>query len=142
MFTVSVWDRLLVTVERPAPESAKRAITRDLESLLNTRVAQREEELAAFPHCRNSIVNFGLADFAQLCLTSSEDRQDICARLAGAIERHEPRLTKVQVRLLQKAGVVNRLDFLISAQFRTPGSDERIQFDAVLERSRLQYSVR
>lgn len=151
MFAASVWDRLITPVgETSAPlnarcltyDEAKWAISRDLEALLNTRTLALDEELAAFPKCRNSIVNFGLADFAQLCLSSNEDRKDICSRLKAAIEIHEPRLAGVQVRLARGDSPVNRLDFVISGHLRAIGNGERIEFDATLERSRLHYLVR
>lgn len=151
VFTSSVWDRLIA----PIPTSAagqkplqltlaqyKRAISRDLEALLNTRVAISPEELATYPACRESIVNFGLADFAQLCLTSSTDRKKICDLLTAAIARHEPRLTQVRARLVEEDGMVNRLSFAISGQLRAMANDDRVQFDIMLEPSSLQYAIR
>lgn len=150
-FSSSVWDRLIgplrASTGHPDPmrltlEQYKRVIARDLEALLNTRIATPEEELAAYPACRNSIVNFGLADFAQLCLTSSEDRKEICDRLTAAIERHEPRLRHVRARLVSESGTINRLSFAISGQLRARTGDDRVQFDVMLEPSSLHYSIR
>ena len=96
-YTSSVWDRLIAPIPACAAERRplqltlaqhKLAIARDLEALLNTRVAISPEELATYPACRESIVNFGLADFAQLCLTSSTDRKKICDLLTAAIVRN------------------------------------------------------
>jgi len=150
-FTASVWDRLIA----PLPASAtpararrltlaqyQRAIARDLEALLNTRVALSSEALLIYPACRESIVNFGLADFAQLCLTSSTDRKQICDLLTLAIARHEPRLVHVRARLLDETGVVNRLSFAISGQLRALAIDDRVEFDIMLEPSSLQYAIR
>ena len=119
-----------------------RAIAHDLEVLLNTRVAISADELDAYPACKESIVNFGLADFAQLCMTSSEDRKEICDRLAAAITRHEPRLMQVRAHLIEEEGMVNRLSFAISGQLRASAADERVQFDIMLEPSTLHYSIR
>ncbi|SFM16997.1 type VI secretion system baseplate subunit TssE [Rugamonas rubra] len=150
-FPSSVWDRLIGPSQVPMGhpnstgltlEQYKRVIARDLEALLNTRVAIPEEELAPYPFSRNSIVNFGLADFAQLCLTSSEDRKEICDRLRTAIERHEPRLRHVRAQLLHEPGAINRLSFAISGQLHARAENERIQFDVTLEPSRLHYSIR
>lgn len=153
-FNCSVWDRLIDASLSAAgqPRSAQRApelslaqyksaIARDLAALLNTRVAIAAEELATLPACKASIVNFGLADFAQLCLTSSDDRKTICDQLTSAIARHEPRLTQVRARLIDQAGMVNRLSFAISAQLRAH-ADDRVQFDVMLEPSKLHYSIR
>lgn len=150
-YSSSVWDRLIEPVHAPAGqapstrltlEQYKRVIARDLEALLNTRTAIPDDELEPFPCCRNSIVNFGLADFAQLCLTSSEDRKEICDRLTAAIERHEPRLRQVHAKLVHEPGMVNRLSFVISAQLQARAEDERVQFDVMLEPSSQHYSIR
>lgn len=150
-FTSSVWDRLIEPLQasagerRPARLSLaqyQHVIARDLEVLLNTRVAIVAEELEPYPACRDSIVNFGLADFAQLCLTSREDRKEICDRLTAAIARHEPRIAQVRVRLVDETGTVNRLSFAITGQLRAFADEDRVQFDIVLEPSSLHYSIR
>lgn len=149
-FSSSVWDRLIEPSHAPAGhqqpirltlEQYKRAIARDLEALLNTRVALPDVTLANLPLCRNSILNFGLTDFAQLCLSDSADRKKICDRLQSAIERHERRLAKVRVELIIENGTVNRLSFVISGQLRALASTDRAQFDARLEQSSLHYTV-
>lgn len=105
-FSSTVWTRLAGQHEAGRLSTAQytRMIAHDLEVLLNTRVAIRADELDAYPACKESIVNFGLADFAQLCMSSSEDRKEICDRLAAVITRHEPRLVQVRVRLIDEAG--------------------------------------
>lgn len=152
MFNASVWDRLIEPGQQGTPQLPlahyKRAIARDLEVLLNTRVALTADELKPYPACRDSIVNFGLADFAQLCLTSSDDRKAVCHLLTCAIARHEPRLTHVRARLVEEAGMVNRLSFAISGELRAQQYNEhdereaRVHFDLMLESSNLHYSVR
>ncbi|MBA5688180.1 type VI secretion system baseplate subunit TssE [Rugamonas apoptosis] len=148
--TSSVWDRLTASPGvADAPEGArqlsieqfKRAIARDLEALLNTRVAFPDGDLAGQPLCQRSILNFGLNDFAQLCQSDSEDRKEICARLREAIERHEPRLAKVRVALSAAPGMVNRLSFVISGHLRALPASGKAQFDVRLEQSSLHYSV-
>lgn len=150
-FHPSVWDRLITPIGPAAGQQGprelsqaqyKRAIARDLEALLNTRVASTAEELALYPACIDSIVNFGLADFAQLCLTSSDDRKTICDLLTSAIARHEPRLTQVEAKLVEERGMVNRLTFVISGQLRAMAANERVKFDVMLESSNLHYSIR
>lgn len=151
IFIASVWDRLNAPVlPISAPQRGlrmsmahyKHAIARDVEVLLNTRVALSADELASYPACRDSIANFGLVDFAQLCLTSSDDRKIVCDLLVAAISRHEPRLTRVRARLVEEAGMVNRLSFAISGELCALADDERVQFDVMLESSNLHYSIR
>lgn len=143
-FAPSIWQRLTAptTATMLTLDQHKRAITRDLENLLNTRTAIPEDELAGLPLYRCSIANFGLADFAQLSLSSSEDRKDICNQLEAAIARHEPRLSAVRVQLVQEVGVVNRLSFVITAQLRAHDTGEQVRFDVMLEPSSLHYSIR
>lgn len=122
-------------------EQLKDSVARDLEDLLNTRCALPEELLRAYPECARSIVNYGLIDFAGMCLSSSEDRARICASLKTAIERHEPRLRDVQARLEREAGSINRVSFAISATLAGLSVKEAVSFDAVLQPSSLHYSI-
>jgi type VI secretion system protein ImpF len=122
-------------------EQFKDAVARDLEDLLNTRCALSQEMLRAYPECARSIVNYGLMDFAGMCMSSSEDRIRICAALKTAIERHEPRLRNVQARLERDAGTINRVSFAISATLAGLPFAEAVSFDAVLQPSSLHYSI-
>lgn len=66
LFASSVWERLTApsTAAMLTLEQHKRAITRDLENLLNTRIAAVDTEFDGLPLSRRSIASFGLADFA------------------------------------------------------------------------------
>ncbi len=145
-FTPGLFDRLLGEHGGAAParlnlEQLKDAVARDLEDLLNTRAALPEDLLQAYPECSRSILNYGLLDFAGMCLSSSEDRARICASLKAAIERHEPRLRNVQARLEREAGSINRVSFVINATLALPAQTEIVSFDAVLQPSTLHYSI-
>lgn len=122
-------------------EQLKDAVARDLEDLLNTRCALSDELLEAYPECAASIVNYGLIDFAGMCLSSSEDRARVCAALKKAIERHEPRLRDVQAWLERETGSINRVSFAISATLAGLPMTESVSFDAVLQPSSLHYSI-
>ena len=150
-FPSSVWDRLagparaVAAPAHAAPLSLahyRRAIAHDREVLLNTRVAIGADAWLSFPACSNAILNFGVADVAQLCMTNGDDRKEICDRLTAAIERHEPRLVQVRAHLLGETGVVNRLSFATSALLREQGSDDRMTFDVTSEQPSLHYSIR
>lgn len=147
-FTPSVWDRLMAAGEPTARERGagrlsakhfKAAVAHDLENLLNTRVALPPDMLNGFPACRKSILNFGLVDFAALCLSSSDDRRLICAHLVEAIRRFEPRLSDVSAEV-GFGGTVNQLDFIISATLKADTS-ERLELNATLQPSTLRYVV-
>lgn len=122
-------------------EQLKDSVARDLEALLNTRVAILPPRLADYPLARASILNYGLADFAGMCLTSGEDREAICAALKTAIETHEPRLTEISASLEAEGGAINRLNFVITARLVADPGAEPVNFNAVLQPSSLRYSI-
>lgn len=149
-FTPGLFDRLLgvpargsggATVARLSVEDLKEAVARDLEALLNTRSAVPERLLKAFPECSNSILTYGLTDFADRSLSSPSDRAFICKYIEEAIARHEPRLRDVRAMLEVRELSVNRLSFSISAVLVARASQEPVQFDAVLHPSTLHYSI-
>jgi len=151
-FTPDLFDRLLgqplrngVVVARLNVEELKDAVARDLEALLNTRSTIQDGALAVFPECGKSMVGYGLCDFADRSLSSPTDRAHICACIEETIARHEPRLQKVKALLeMQGDGApsINRLSFSITAVLVGSMSQEPVNFDAVLQPSTLQYSIR
>lgn len=143
--TPGLFDRLLGDRGfrgRLTLEQLKDAVAHDLEDLLNTRVALPANALDDWPACAGSVLNYGLADIAGSCLSSSDDRARICDDLRATIERHEPRLTNVQAGVEPVAGSVNRISFVITGVLQAPGVSEPINFDAVLQPSTLHYSIR
>lgn len=122
-------------------EQLKDSIARDLEALLNTRIAIPSRVFGEYPRARASILNYGLSDFAGMCLTSTEDREAICAALKAAIDIHEPRLTDVAASLEPTSDGVNRLTFVISARLLSHPDAEPVNFNAVLQPSSLHYSI-
>jgi len=145
-FAPGLWDRLMATPDasdkdgRISLDSYKAAITRDLEDLLNTRTCLPDEYFAEFPACRNSILNYGLVDFAALCLTSDVDQKLICHYLKEAINRFEPRLSNVKTAVHVERGTSNRLDFVISGTLKAYGNDP-LELNAIFQPSTLRYSI-
>ena len=149
-FEPGVWDRLMgaseaAVIRRPSQpmtlEQLKVSVARDLEALLNTRIAIPEDQLSMYPRCRASVLNYGVRDFAGMCLTSSEDRKIICDYLKVAIQCHEPRLGNVRAKVSVEPGVMNRLDFVIFGTLAVPGTAGRVEFNATLQPSTLHYSI-
>ena len=152
-FTPDLFDRLLgqplrngVVVARLNVEELKDAVARDLEALLNTRSTIQDGALVGFPECAQSMVGYGLCDFADRSLSSPLDRAHICTCIEETIARHEPRLQNVKA-LLEVQGdggapSVNRLGFSITGVLVGSMSQEPVNFDAVLQPSTLQYSIR
>jgi len=150
-FTPGLFDRLDDDSEH-APGSprdiraralgeAMRSVTRDLQALLNTRSALPQASLAPYSAVSDSIVNYGLVDFAGMCMNSDTDQQEICKSVRLAIERHEPRLHNIEVILQARKGAINRIDFVITAQLKNSPLTEQMSFNAVFRPSLQQYSI-
>ena len=123
-------------------DNLKDAVARDLESLLNTRAAMPESLFAAYPEASRSVLTYGLIDFAGMCMTSDVDRKRICAAVLLTIERHESRLHSVTAALRVRSGHINRFNFVISGKLKAQAASDTVHFDAVLEPSTQQYSIR
>jgi type VI secretion system protein ImpF len=147
-YTPGLLDRLMDERKDAAPgapfsaEQLKDSVARDLEALLNTRVAFDPERLAEYPAARASVLHYGLIDFAGFCLSSSVDRAAVCASLKDAIDTHEPRLREVGATLAPQAGSVNRLNFVIHARLDAGELAEPVNFNAVLQPSSLHYAIK
>jgi type VI secretion system protein ImpF len=122
-------------------EELKSNVARDVEAILNTRIALTDAELAALPECQRSILTYGLNDFSGLSLASHYDRTFICKSIQQAIARHEPRLQQVAVTLELDEQSTNALYFAIQALLVVHPAEEPVSFDAMLHPSTLQYSV-
>lgn len=132
----------IASVVRPVSlEQYKESVARDLEGLLNSRCAFDEEELSEFPECRQSLMTYGLCDFAAKSLANAYDRAAICRSLERAIARHERRLHNVQVQLDSGNKVGTGLHFTIHALLDVQPAREPVSFDAMLQPTTLQYSV-
>ncbi|UVW30334.1 type VI secretion system baseplate subunit TssE [Massilia sp. H6] len=123
-------------------EQLKDSVARDLEALLNTRLAFDPALLAPYAEARGSLLHYGLADFAGYCLTSSVDRAVVCASIQNAIKAHEPRLVDISATLEPDQGSVNRLHFAIHARLAVSAGAETVNFNAVLQPSSLHYAVK
>lgn len=149
-FAPSLFDKLMnegvkssfsPIVSRLSIEELKDAVARDLEAMLNTRSVISDELLQQYPECSESIIAYGLNDFAGMSLASLDDRMAICSALEQAITRHEPRLRNVKATLEIQEGSINRLNFAITALLVVNAARETVNFDAVLQPSTLQYSI-
>ena len=122
-------------------EACRQSITRDLMALLNTRANVPALALSPLPAVAASVINYGLIDFAGMCMTSDTDQQKICTAVRQAIERHEPRLCKVGVTLSPKKGAINRVAFMITAELKSGMATQPMSFNAVFRPSLQQYSI-
>jgi len=122
-------------------DQLKDSVARDLEALLNTRLALPAGTFAHYPEAGKSVLNYGLIDFAGYCLSSSEERAQICAALVSAVVAHEPRLSNVDAALESEPGSVNRLNFVINGTLNLESGNEPVNFNAVLQPSSLHYAI-
>jgi type VI secretion system protein ImpF len=139
--TPSVLDRLLddrpdQTREPPASRQTslrllKDAVRRDLEWLLNTRLdpGVRSREL---PEASRSLASYGLPDFTNADVHSSDGRDSLRAAIETAVRSFEPRLEGVRVVLEKVAEVERAVRFKIEAQLRVDPAPEPVVFDTML----------
>jgi type VI secretion system protein ImpF len=148
----SILDRLLDDEPEVAREplhqrfhgvqQLKRAVTRDLEALFNTRQEQLTTLPAACSEVQHSLLIYGLPDFTAWSLLSSADRQRLRRVLEQAIATCEPRLTRVQVTLEPPREYERVVRFRVEALLRVEPVPESVTFDAVLQLHTLEYVVR
>ncbi|TAK87751.1 MAG: type VI secretion system baseplate subunit TssE [Aquabacterium sp.] len=147
-FQTSLWDRLLNSDTSRSElflgvdlSQLKSQVARDLERLLNTRRCYDDAEFVAFPMAGASIFNFGIPDFSAKSLSSGVDRDQICLAMAKAIERYDPRLRNVMVRLRDTQSEVHRLAFDIHAMLRVTGFQDAVSFGAQFDSAGMYYQV-
>jgi type VI secretion system protein ImpF len=126
---------------RMSVEQLKDSVARDLEALLNTRLAIPADVFRHFPLAKASILNYGLVDFAGYCLSNTDEREAICASLVAAVTAHEPRLSSVTATLENEPGSVNRLNFVINGTLQLDSGAEPVNFNAILQPSSLHYAI-
>ncbi|NZA28592.1 type VI secretion system baseplate subunit TssE [Luteimonas sp. SJ-92] len=140
-------DRL---TDEPIPEDAGRSISiselrqfvsRDLESLLNTRSEGARTIPEAFEECRKSSLTYGILDFSSFSLLSPHDRDRTRRSLEQTIALHESRLSRVRVTLEPPRQLERALCFRVDAMMELGPDREKVQFDAVLQLSTQVYQV-
>jgi type VI secretion system protein ImpF len=147
----SVLDRLLDdepgTEREPIPNrfqnlrELKKAVTRDLEDLLNTRQEMLEELPSEFAEVSRSLVSYGLPDFTSFSLLSKHDRNRIRRAVEQAIANFEPRLARVNVTLEPPRDNDRAVRFHIEALLRLEPAPELVTFDAVLQLTTQKYVI-
>jgi type VI secretion system protein ImpF len=139
----SVLDRLLdddPTVSREAAKTRhqvlrelKQSVRRDLENLLNTRrrcLAVPED----LPDLEQSLVNYGLPDFAGSKMSSATAREELGPIIEALIRTYEPRFKLVKVQMLTNVEPLDRtLRFRIDALLHADPAPEPVIFDSALE---------
>ena len=120
----------------------KASVQRDLEWLLNTRrtPTPAPDELEEL---RNSLYNFGVPDITSMSRDSAESRSRLRTQVEEALATFEPRLTNVQISVIEAEGESRRreLRFVVEATLRLDPTPEQVVFDTVLHFSSGQIDV-
>ena len=149
-FSPPLLDRLidrapLVPTESLRPsmsiEQLKDAVARDVESLLNSRRGPSDRAAGAGGGAFDTVLGFGLDDFAYLSMSSKVDRDFICRSIERAILNHEPRLRNARVAIEKRDTDTQKLRFSIQALLIAHPLQEPVNFDAVLQTTTRNYAV-
>lgn len=73
-------------------------VARDLDTLLGTIAMESAADMTDTPYARNSILNFGLPDIADLTINATEIKR-IPEEIKKAVVRYEPRLAAASLRI-------------------------------------------
>ena len=112
-----------------------------LEDLLNSRMANFNDSIDAFPLVKKSIVQFGIIDFVGLSTANPTDRDKICQSIAASITAHEPRLKQIKVEMLLDGQNMGALCLSIQAYLNIHPLYEPVIFDALLKPTTQQYVI-
>jgi type VI secretion system protein ImpF len=150
-FELSLLDRLIDNdsqstsggaLRQASIDEIKAAVARDVEYLLNSRIAWADDDLDGLPNCQTSVLTCGVTDFVGMSLASARDRAVVCEAIERALQRHERRLQNVVVTLKAQPGDTQTLVFAIEALLVIYPLQEPVSFDALMAPMTGQYSVR
>jgi type VI secretion system protein ImpF len=147
---LSVLDRLVdfepeAKNEAPVSRSkalrqVKQALRRDLEWLLNTRLAfEMPDDL---PLLADSLLAYGLPDFSNVTVKDAADQSTLTLALETALRRFEPRLEDVVVSVANASALERAFRFKIEARLRIDPVPEPISFDTTLQLGSGNFAVK
>lgn len=120
----------------------KRAVERDVESLLNTRRTM-EPAPEALHETRNSVYEYGLIDTTGIPVGTKGGRDRLLTALVDVMTRFEPRLAETRVRLVDADQVRSpQMRFVVEAILLMDRERKQVVFDTLLEVASGQYEVR
>lgn len=122
-------------------QELRESVATDLEDLLNSRMANFNDSIDAFPLVKKSIVQFGIIDFVGLSTANPTDRDKICQSIATSITAHEPRLKQIKVEMLLDGQNMGALCLSIQAYLNIHPLYEPVIFDALLKPTTQQYVI-
>ena len=122
-------------------QQLRESVARDLEDLLNSRIAPLDQEIDEFPLAKQSILQFGIIDFVGLSTANPLDRDKICQSIEQSIAAHEPRLRQIKVEMLLDGHDMGSLCLSIQAYLNLHPLYEPVFFDALLKPTTQQYII-
>ena len=138
----SVLDRLLDRGRGHVVADVQASVRRDLAALLNAR-RPWEDLPDRFAALRDSILGYGLPDFAAGAFNAPAARETLRREIEQAIRRFEPRLSDVKVTLLDSRSTMTPiLRIRVAGVLRIPGGDsEPVTFDTALDTASADMTV-
>jgi type VI secretion system lysozyme-like protein len=143
----SVFDRLNQEAAHHLPDrhitdirTARSAVLRDVENLLNTR-RNIVSPPACYQHLNNSVYVYGLEDFVSKNPKSADVRKALAACIKETITKFEPRLVHVSVEFNPELGNEHNLCFKVKATHNADPVREPIFFDTWFYVNRGEYKV-
>ena len=143
-FQSTLFDRLIPEQESSrglSIQELRESVARDLEELLNSRMAMLDHLIDDFPLAKKSIIQFGIIDFVGLSTANPTDREKICQSIEQSITAHEPRLKQVKVEMLMDSENMGALCLSIHAYLNIYPLFEPVIFDALLKPTTQQYVI-
>ena len=141
-----VFPNELHKMRKPTPSNAnmrelKQSVSRDIESLLNTRRELLDEARPEYKEVNKSLLMFGLPDFTSYSLMNAGHRRLVRQGVEEALNTFEPRLKSVRVTLMPTEQFDAALHFRIDALLRVDPAPQPVTFDASLQLSTSSYRV-
>lgn len=143
-FRSTLFDRLAPEQEDLgglSVQQLRESVARDLEVLLNSRIAKMDHVMDHYPLAQKSILQFGIIDFVGLSTANPMDREKICQSIEQSIAAHEPRLKQVKVEMLLDGHNMGALCLSIQAYLNIHPLYEPVVFDALLKPTTQQYVI-
>jgi len=142
-----IFTNELHKMRKPTPSVAnirelKQSVSRDIESLLNTRRELLDELRPEYKEVNRSLLMFGLPDFTSYSLMNAGHRKLVRQAVEEALNKFEPRLKSVRVTLVPAEQFDAALHFRIDALLRVDPAPQPVTFDASLQLSTSSYRVR
>lgn len=117
-----------------SPVALTEEIRLDVENLLNTRCAFSEEWAGEHPDVAGTLVCYGMPESGHVSLTSQKDLDELRKRIERVVEIHEPRISNVQVKVIERPKDLS-MDVVLEivGTIRVSNHNERVTWNSTLQ---------